>query len=142
MQKKFTQPVVYDKWVNHGKHINAVGGDSPDKFELEKSLILRSKLVVDFIDQAVVEGETQQISKDGIYAHLGEIVSRKKRGRENANEITVFDSTGFAMEDLIAYQFVFDLTKKHSVGEEIELIAKPKNPKNLYESYSWVKFNK
>ncbi len=141
-KEKFTQPVVYDKWVDYGTHINAVGGDSPGKFELEKSLILRSKLVVDFIDQAIVEGEAQQISEDKIYAHLGEIVSGKKKGRENAKEITIFDSTGFAMEDLITYQFVFDLAKKHGIGEEIDLIAKPKNPKNLYESYSWINFSK
>lgn len=58
---KSTLPIVYNKWIKEGIHINAVGGDSPNKVELEKSLIERSKIIVDFQDQAVYEGESQQI---------------------------------------------------------------------------------
>ncbi len=134
-KEKYTEPIVYNAWVREGTHINAVGGDSPGKFEIEKALLLKSKIVVDFIDQAIIEGETQQIDKTKIYAHLGEIVAKRKIGRENSKEITIFDSTGFAMEDLITYEFVFDLAKEIGIGREIDLIIKPKNPKNLYESY-------
>lgn len=133
-KKKDTPPVVYNSWINDGSHINAVGGDSPRKTELEKELVLRSKLTVDFIDQATYEGEAQQVSKNKIYAHLGEIVAGIKQGR-TGNEITIFDSVGFAMEDLITYQLVYELAMKENIGKRIKIVAKPKYPKNLYSSY-------
>jgi ornithine cyclodeaminase/alanine dehydrogenase-like protein (mu-crystallin family) len=55
-KEKNTLPVVYNEWIQDGKHINAVGGDSPNKVELEKSILERAKIIVDFIDQAVYEG--------------------------------------------------------------------------------------
>lgn len=81
---------MLNEWIRDGTHVNAVGGDSPGKFELEKALLLRSKVVVDFYDQALVEGEAQQLSREQVYAHLGETISREKEGRTNAGEVTDF----------------------------------------------------
>jgi ornithine cyclodeaminase/alanine dehydrogenase-like protein (mu-crystallin family) len=76
---KDTSPVVYDKWIRDGIHINAVGGDSPNKIDLEKSLVERSKVIVDFQDQTVYEGESQQIFEGKIYADLSEIITGQKK---------------------------------------------------------------
>lgn len=134
-KKRDNTPVIFDNWIGSGTHINAVGGDSPGKFELEKSLLLRSKVVVDFYPQALVEGETQQISKEQTYCDLGEIVSGRRKGRECKDEITIFDSTGFAMEDLVTYNLLYELAGKFKFGKTIDIIARPGNPKDLYESY-------
>jgi ornithine cyclodeaminase/alanine dehydrogenase-like protein (mu-crystallin family) len=140
-KKKDGRPVVYDAWIRgdddaRGLHVNAVGGDSPGKFELEKTLLLRSKVVVDFYEQAMVEGEAQQLTREQVYAHLGEIVSGAKRGRESESEITVFDSTGFAMEDLVAYKLVRELALREGVGKEVDVVGKPSNAIDFYESYA------
>ncbi|MGC1932566.1 MAG: hypothetical protein WA667_26630 [Candidatus Nitrosopolaris sp.] len=103
-KEKNTSPIVYNEWIHDGTHINAVGGDSPNKVELEKSLLERAKVIVDFIDQAVYECESQQIPSDKIYGDLSEIVTHKKIGRIK-DEVTIFDSVGFAMEDLQVYKF-------------------------------------
>lgn len=128
-------PVVLDSWINQGTHINAVGGDSPGKFELEKSLLLSSKVVVDFYEQALVEGESQQLTKEQTYGHLGEIISGSKKGRSNKQEITIFDSTGFAMEDLVTYNLIYELARESNIGKRIDIIGRPKNSFDLYESY-------
>lgn len=135
-KKKDGKPIVLDKWIENGKHINAVGGDSPGKFELEKSLLLRSKVIVDFYDQALIEGESQQLSKEQTYAHLGEIILGNKKGRTSEKEITIFDSTGFAMEDLITYRFVYELAQKFKIGKQINIVGAPENTRDLYHSYS------
>lgn len=134
-KKKDGKPVVLNKWIKDGTHINAVGGDSPGKFELEKSLLLRSKVVVDFYDQALVEGESQQLKKKQTYAHLGEIILGKKKGRTNKKEVTIFDSTGFAMQDLVTYKLVHKLAQRYKIGKHINIVGSPKNTKDLYESY-------
>lgn len=132
-KEKNTPPVVYDKWVKAGTHINAVGGDSPNKVELEKSLIERAKLVVDFKDQAVYEGEAQQVGKDKIYSDLAHVIANQIQ--RDDNDVTIFDSVGFAMEDLVTYKMVYDLAVREKVGKRVNIASRPKFIKNLYESY-------
>ncbi len=132
---KDTAPIVYDKWIRDGIHINAVGGDSPNKIELEKSLVERSKVIVDFQDQAVYEGESQQIFEGKIYADLSEIITGQKKGREHEDEITIFDSVGFAMEDLQVYRLIYDLAIKENIGNRVNISSIPQNCKNIYQSF-------
>jgi len=134
-KKKGSPPVVYDDWIKNGTHINAVGGDSPGKIEVDKKLLLRSKLIVDYLDQAIVEGETQQVGKNHVHAELKDIVTGLKVGRDNDGEITIFDSVGFAMEDLMTFQLVYELARKTGIFKNVKVIALPKYPKNLYGSY-------
>jgi ornithine cyclodeaminase/alanine dehydrogenase-like protein (mu-crystallin family) len=134
-KEKNTSPIVYNEWIQDGKHINAVGGDSPNKVELEKSLLERAKIIVDFMDQAVYEGESQQISRDRIYGDLSEIVTNKKIGRIKDDEVTVFDSVGFALEDLQVYKLVYELAIKERIGKRVNIASRPKYSKNIYDSY-------
>ena len=66
-----------------------------------------------------------------VYAELWELISGKKQGRSNANEITVFDSVGFSIEDYSVLRLINDLTNKYSVGHKMDLIPQINDPKNL-----------
>lgn len=99
-------PVVKDAWVKPGTHINAIGADAKGKQELESALTKRAKVVVDDLSQAVHSGEVNVPISEGvlkaeeIYAQIGEIVAGRKPGRTSDDEITIFDSTGLAIQDV------------------------------------------
>ncbi len=121
------KPVVKSEWIREGTHINAIGADAPGKQELEEEILLKAKIVVDDLEQAMHGGEINVavskglLKKEDIYATLGEIVAGMKRGRESDDEITVFDSTGLAIQDIAVADLVFRKAKESNVGLEIEL---------------------
>lgn len=127
--------VVLDEWVKPGMHISGLGGDCPGKTELEKPILFRSKIVVEYIPQSTIEGEIQRLSASEIeklvYAESYELITNKKPGRENDEEITVFDSVGFALEDYSALRLVYDLANKYSIGSELDFIPPLEDPKDL-----------
>lgn len=115
-----------------GTHIHAMGGDCPGKTELDPGLLEQSKVVVEYMPQSLVEGEIQQCPKNGAYAELWELVCHKKPGRINAQEITLFDSVGFALEDFSILRVVYTLATEYQLGSELTLIPELDDPKNLY----------
>jgi len=123
------ETVVKHSWVKEGTHINAIGTDTPKKggyTEVELKLLRKSKIVVDYMEQALNEGESQNLKKEEIYAELGEIISGKKEGRISEKEITIFDSTGVAFQDLVAVRLFLDANKT-----AIKFCS-PKNTSNPY----------
>jgi alanine dehydrogenase len=110
-------------WIKKGAHISAIGADTGAKRELMTSVIEKcNKHVVDFIPQAFVVGDFKVPKEEGIitekdiYAEMGEIVAGKKKGRESADEITMFKATGLAIQDVGTASKVFELAKKRGVG--------------------------
>jgi len=107
-------PLVSSKLIKKGNHVNAIGADMPGKQELDERIIRNAKVVTDSTAQCAKSGELQHSLKSGImkldkvYGELGEIISKKKIGRENLDEITVFDSTGLGVQDLAIANYVFD----------------------------------
>ncbi len=99
-------PVVKSSWVKPGTHINAIGADAKGKQELESALTKRAKVVVDDMTQAVHSGEVNVPISEGalkpeeIYAQIGEVLTGAKPGRTSNDEITIFDSTGLAIQDV------------------------------------------
>jgi alanine dehydrogenase len=99
------EPLVRSGWVHEGTHINAIGADAPGKQELDPDLLLRAEVFVDDIDQAIHSGEINVPIRDGRYSPemiagtLGEVVIGKV-GRRSPDAITIFDSTGLAIQDL------------------------------------------
>ena len=87
--------VIKDRWVKAGVHINALGGDTVGKTELELSLLPRCRVVVEYFDQSLIEGEIQRLNNEAakklVYAELYELVNGSKKGRVNDQEITLFD---------------------------------------------------
>lgn len=122
------EPVVKSSWVRPGTHINAIGTDIPKPnsyTEIEIKLLKNAKVVVDYAKQALKEGESQNLTGKEIYAELGEIVSGKKSGRTNAEEITIFDSTGVAFQDFVSLKPFLEHAKKFIEFSSQNDIANP-----------------
>jgi len=115
------KPVVKKQHIKPGTHINAIGADAKGKQELEADLLRNGKIIVDDIEQASHSGEINVPLSDGIikiediYGTLGEVVANVKKGRENNEEITIFDSTGLAIEDMVCAKMVYEKAKKRGV---------------------------
>ena len=127
--------VVKNDWVKRGVHINALGGDTVGKTELELSILPRSRVVVEYFDQSFIEGEIQRFNKEEavklVYAEMHELVNGIKIGRESDEEITVFDSVGIALEDYSALRLTYELAEKYNIGEEHNLTPLLTDPKDL-----------
>lgn len=99
------EPLIRDEWIHEGTHINAIGADAPGKEELDPAILLRASVYVDDPAQAVHSGEVNVPITNGLFSEnmiagtLGEVVIGKKM-RNTPEEITVFDSTGLAIQDL------------------------------------------
>jgi len=121
------KPLILNEWIEDGTHINAIGADAPGKEELDPAILKRSKLVIDDWNQALHSGEINVpvskglINRDDIYGELGEIVAEKKKGRTARNEVTVFDSTGLAIQDTVVAKLVYKKATEKRVGMKIEL---------------------
>jgi len=121
-------PIVKDEWISEGMHINAIGADAPGKQELDPNILKRAKIVVDDLKQALHSGEVNVplsegiIARGDIYAELGEVITGKKPGRTSRDEITIFDSTGLAIQDIATDWKVYQKAKKMGKGREVELL--------------------
>ena len=105
--------------IMEGVHVNAIGSDMPGKQELDEKILLDAKIVTDSTNQCAKSGELQhaigkgKMKLDQVHAELGEVICKKKRGRENSKEITIYDSTGLGVQDLAIAQYVY---KKFNQG--------------------------
>ena len=112
------KPVVKKQHIKPGTHINAIGADAKGKQELEADLLKNAKIIVDDIEQASHSGEINVPLSEGvikiedIYGTLGEVVANMKKGRENNEEITIFDSTGLAIEDITCAKLVYNKARE------------------------------
>jgi ornithine cyclodeaminase len=129
---KTNQTILTTDMINKGVFINGVGGDCPGKTELQKEVVENSKVVVEYTPQTKIEGEIQQTGIDVVYCELHELIKDEKKGRINNDEITLFDSVGFALEDFSVLKLVYDLAQKYKIGKDIDLLPNQKNPKNLF----------
>ena len=124
--------ILTDDLVEPGMHLNAVGGDCPGKTELQPSILLRSKVFVEYEPQARAEGELQQMPDDFQTHALWRVLAGQQRGRDNAEQVTLFDSVGFALEDLSALRYIHALSHKLGIGSTVDLVPVLPDPKNLF----------
>lgn len=127
--------VIENDWIVAGQHINGLGGDCPGKTELDKKILFRGKVVVEFTEQSLIEGELQQLTpaevKKVLYAELWQIFNGTKKGRQNDNEVTIYDSVGFAVEDFSALRLTYDLASKYNIGHDVDMVPPIDDPKDL-----------
>ena len=127
--------VLKNDWIKSGVHINGIGGDSVGKTELEFSILSRSRIVVEYFDQCVIEGEIQRFSreeaKEKVFAELNELITGAKTGRSSEVDITLYDSVGIGLEDYSALRFTYELANRYKLGQELNLTPVLSNPKNL-----------
>jgi len=123
-----TKPIILNDWIKEGVHINAIGADAPGKQELDEAIIPRAKVVVDNLTQCVERGEIQTairrglLKKEEVYSELSDIVLARRQGRTNMKEITLFDATGMAVQDITTAYTVLQLAKKKRLGVTISIV--------------------
>jgi ornithine cyclodeaminase len=118
--------------VGAGVHINAVGGDCPGKTELHRDILLRSAIFVEFAPQTRIEGEIQQLPPDHPVVELSQVIDGKAPGRTSAEQVTLFDSVGFAIEDFSALRYVHDRLPGTGFSVDLDLLADPDEPRDLF----------
>ncbi len=129
---KANATVLADAWVTPGTHVNAIGGDCPGKTELDPAILLRAEVFVELTEQTRIEGEIQRLVPDFGVVELWEVLADARTGRTSPKQITVFDSVGFALEDFSALRYVRDAVDETDFYDELDLIAAPADPKDLF----------
>jgi ornithine cyclodeaminase len=121
--------------IEPGMHLNAVGGDCPGKTELHRDILLmpNARVVVEFEPQSRVEGELQQMDQGFAVTEFADVVRGSAPGRVSPDEVTIFDSVGFALEDYSALRFLHALLAAERTGRrQIDLLPELDDPKNLF----------
>jgi ornithine cyclodeaminase len=126
------QTVLTDDMITKDVLIVGLGGDCPGKTELQKELVERCTIVVEFLEQAKIEGEIQQLPKDFVCTELQELVKKKITLNVSTNGTILFDSVGFAIEDYAVLRLMYSLAKENNVGKEMNLIPDLGDVKDLF----------
>lgn len=124
--------ILTDNMVGAGVHINGVGGDCPGKTELHRDILLRSSIFVEYPPQTRIEGEIQQLSPDHPVTELWQVMTGTAPGRTSPREVTLFDSVGFAIEDFAALRYVKAKLQDTGLYQELDMIADPDDPRDLF----------
>jgi ornithine cyclodeaminase len=120
------KPLVLGEWIHQGTHITAMGSDSPDKQELDTSVLARAdRIIADSIVQCVIQGEIHHAVKVGILkdldvdGELGDVISGTVPGRLNDEEITICDLTGVGVQDAAIAKIAYQKSRTMNFGREI-----------------------
>jgi ornithine cyclodeaminase/alanine dehydrogenase-like protein (mu-crystallin family) len=123
------QAFVMPEHVRPGTFIGAVGADNQGKQELEPALVAASTLVVDVLEQCAEIGELQHVlaagllTREQVHAELADVIVGRRPGRTRTDEITVFDSSGTALQDVAAAVVVYEKACATGRGTEVKLDA-------------------
>ncbi len=115
-----------------GLHVNAVGGDCPGKTELAPEVLAAAKVFVEFEPQTRVEGDVQQMPADHPVTELWEVLAGRRSGRDHRDQVTVFDSVGFALEDFSALRYLHAAAVQAGLGQRLALVPRLDDPKDLF----------
>jgi len=124
--------ILTDNMVGSGVHINAIGGNCPGKTELAPAILHRSDIFVEFPEQTRIEGEIQQLEADHEVTEIWQVLTGQAEGRRTAEQITLFDSVGFAIEDFSALRYVRDQIAETGLFQPLDLLADPDDPRDLF----------
>lgn len=121
------ESLIQKEWVKPGTHISCIGADMEGKQEIDERLFGEAKVFVDDIGQAVRVGETKVAVKkgilaaDGIAGEIGNLILGRIPGRTSAQEITIFDSTGIAIQDLLTAAYILEVAERQGAGTVVDL---------------------
>jgi alanine dehydrogenase len=122
-------PIVLDDWIAPGTHIAAIGADKGGDQELDPKILQRARIFVDDIRQCRTDGEINVplrqglIKESDIAGEIGEVITGKKKGRTSDSEITIFDSTGIALQDSATVPLEYKRAMEAGVGIEKKMIS-------------------
>ncbi|AXG83131.1 ornithine cyclodeaminase family protein [Streptomyces paludis] len=126
------EPVFPDRDMLGHVHVNAIGADLPGKTELPVELLRRALVCPDHREQAVKEGECQRLAPEEIGPELATLIAEPERAEAARDTPTVFDSTGFALEDHIALDVLLGFAAQLGLGTAIEVEYHPSDALNPY----------
>lgn len=122
------EAVVKSRWVDDGTHINAMGADAPGKQELDSHILQKAKIIIDCWDQARHSGEINMpvheglVKRSDIPGKIGDVIIGAVPGRTSDNDITVFDSTGLAVQDIVTAWNVYEKALEKGIGQRINFL--------------------
>lgn len=122
------EPIVKDEWVREGTHLNCIGSYAAGKQEVDPAILRRALVVVDDWEQCSHAGEINvplrkgEFDRSGVRAELPEIAAGLKPGRTDERTITVFDSTGLAIQDVVTAWAAFREAEHRGLGIEIDAL--------------------
>ena len=129
---KTNATILTPDMVEPGMHINGVGGDCPGKTELAAGVLAMADVFVEFEPQTRIEGDLQQMPADFAVTELWRVLAGHSVGRVDEQQVTVFDSVGFALEDYAALRLLRDCAAELGLGAPAGLIPDLADPKDLY----------
>jgi ornithine cyclodeaminase len=127
--------ILTPRMIVPGMHLNAIGGDCPGKTELDAEILLRpdARVVVEYEPQSRIEGEIQQLESGFPVVEFADVVRGSVPGRDGRDEVTIFDSVGFALEDYSSLRFLQSLLLDERSGRrQVDLVPDLEDPKDLY----------
>ena len=124
--------IITPEMIEPGMHLNAVGGDCPGKTELHADVLRAARVFVEYEPQTRLEGDIQQLPADFAVVDLWRVLAGTEVGRQSAEQVTVFDSVGFALEDYATLRYVLDQASRRQLGVEVELVPEADDPKDLF----------
>ena len=118
--------LIQTDWIRPGTHLSCIGSDMEGKQELEISLLGKARVFCDDLAQVVAVGECEKAVKQGILlpssiTEIGDVLLGKAPGRQSDEEITIFDSTGIGLQDLMVATVLIDAAKKKGIGTVMKL---------------------
>ncbi len=119
--------------VEPGMHINGVGGDCPGKTELHIDVLRQGKIFVEFEPQTRVEGDIQQLPASHPVFPVWQAIANPAAGRDSQQQVTIFDSVGFALEDFSTLSYIHKMALELNEGRDIALIPELDDPKDLFQ---------
>jgi len=119
------EAIIKSDWINEGTHISCLGADMSDKNEIEANITTKAKLFVDDFNQSVNVGEFEVAYKNhlidkGDLTLIGDAIIDNTKGRTNPQEITIFDSTGISLQDIMVADALIEEAKKKNIGIDIK----------------------
>jgi ornithine cyclodeaminase len=124
--------ILGPEMIRPGMHVNAVGGDCPGKTELHPQVLQHARVFCEYEPQSRIEGDIQQMPADFPVTEFWRVLAGEVQARGSADDVTVFDSVGFALEDFSALCFVLDAARQLGLGRPVDLIARTPDPKDLF----------
>ena len=122
------KPLIFSEWIQQGTHINCMGADAPGKQELDPTILVKSKLVIDDWEQSHHGGEINIpfskgiITQQDVWGDICEIVAGVKAARTSSEELTVFSSTGLAIQDAAAANVAYQNALKEKMGKYVDIL--------------------
>ncbi|MCZ8073953.1 MAG: ornithine cyclodeaminase [Paucibacter sp.] len=129
---KTNATILTPEMIEPGMHINGVGGDCPGKTEMHRGVLERASVFVEFEPQSRIEGDVQQMPADFPVTEFWRVLKGLSAGRASEQEITFFDSVGFALEDYSMLRLLRDLARELGLGQDVSLIPQMADPKDLF----------